>query len=153
MPVMTAKQQKFVAEYLVDGNGTAAAVRAGYGRAGARVAAHRALRNDNVAAEIGARQAADAARLGVAREDVLQGLVGAIESAQAQANPMAQIAGWREIAKMLGFYAPERPRVELSAGRQAELRRLEAMSDAELLVLAGVVEEEKRPPAGGPLSI
>ena len=137
MHAMTAKQQKFVVEYLVDGNGTAAAVRAGYGRAGARVAAFRALRNDNVAAEIGARQSADAARLGLARKDVLQGLLGAIESAQAQANPMAQIAGWREIAKMLGFYAPERQRVELSADGSAEWRRLEAMSDEELLTMAG----------------
>lgn len=135
---MTAKQQKFVVEYLVDGNGTAAAVRAGYGRAGARVAAFRALRNDNVAVQIGARQAADAARLGVAREDVLQGLLGAIESAQAQVNPMAQIAGWREVAKMLGFYAPERQRLELSADGSAEWRRLEAMSDEELLTMAGV---------------
>lgn len=135
---MTAKQHRFVAEYLVDGNGTAAAVRAGYGRAGARVAAHRALRNDNVAAEIGARQAADVARLGLAREDVLRGLLGAIESAHEQANPMAQIAGWREIGKLLGFYAPERQRLELSAGGQAELWRLEAMSDEQLLaVVAG----------------
>lgn len=49
---LTAKQARFIDEYLVDGNGTAAAVRAGYGRAGARVAAHRALRNDNVSAPI-----------------------------------------------------------------------------------------------------
>ena len=134
---MTAKQQRFVAEYLVDGNGTAAAVRAGYGRAGARVAAHRALRNDNVAAEIAGRQAADADRLRLAREDALQGWLEAIEAARGQANPMAQIAGWREIGKMLGFYAPERQRVEVSAAGAAEWQWLEAMSDAELLRLAG----------------
>ncbi len=136
MLTLTAKQHRFVAEYLVDGNGTAAAVRAGYGRAGARVAAHRALRNDNVAAEIGARQAVDVARLGLAREDALQGFLDAIDAAKVQANPTAQIAGWREIGKMLGFYAPERQRVELSTDGAAEWRRLEAMSDAQLLALA-----------------
>jgi phage terminase small subunit len=133
---VTAKQARFVDEYLVDGNGTAAAIRAGYGRAGARVAAHRALRNANVAALIAARQAADSQRLRVQRDDVLRGLLAAVETAKTQANPVAQIAAWREIAKMLGFYAPERVKMELGASAAAELRRLEAMSDDELLTLA-----------------
>jgi phage terminase small subunit len=33
---LTAKQARFVAEYLVDGNGAGAAVRAGYGAGGAK---------------------------------------------------------------------------------------------------------------------
>jgi phage terminase small subunit len=133
---MTPKQKRFVAEYLVDGNGTAAAIRAGYGRAGARVAAHRALRNDNVAAEIAARQVRDAKRLRLARETALQGMLDAIDVAKVQANPMAQIAGWREIGKMLGFYQPEVRRVELSPLAATRLSELEAMSDAELLAIA-----------------
>lgn len=133
---MTPKQRRFVAEYLIDGNGTAAAIRAGYGRAGARVAAHRALRNDNVAAEIAARQASDVKRLRLARETALQGMLDAIEVAKVQANPMAQIAGWREIGKMLGFYQPEVRRVELSPLAATQMRELEAMSDAELLAIA-----------------
>lgn len=43
--VMTPRQARFVDEYLVDANGTQAAIRAGYGAAGARVAAHRLLTN------------------------------------------------------------------------------------------------------------
>ena len=133
---LSSKQRRFVAEYLVDGNGTAAAIRAGYGRAGARVAAHRALRNDNVAAEIATRQASDVKRLRLARETALQGMLDAIEVAKVQANPMAQIAGWREIGKMLGFYQPEVRRVELSPLAATQMRELEAMSDAELLAIA-----------------
>jgi hypothetical protein len=47
---LTAKQQRFIAEYLVDGNGARAAIAAGYGRAGARVRAHR-LTRDNAAVQ------------------------------------------------------------------------------------------------------
>lgn len=40
---LTVKQQRFVQEYLVDFNGTAAAMRAGYGAKNARQAAHELL--------------------------------------------------------------------------------------------------------------
>lgn len=49
---LTGKQRAFVAEYLVDLNGTQAAIRAGYAVSGAAVEAHRLLRNANVAAGI-----------------------------------------------------------------------------------------------------
>lgn len=58
---MTAKQARFIDEYLVDANGTQAAIRAGYGAAGARVAAHRLLTNVAISSAIEARQSADAA--------------------------------------------------------------------------------------------
>lgn len=143
MTQLSGKQHRFVAEYLVDCNGTAAAVRAGYGRAGARVAGHRLLRNANVVAELRTRQDADAALLQIAREDALQGIREAIDVAREQCNPMAQIAGWREIGKMLGFYAPELRRVELGAESREHLRQLEGMSDAELLEISGA--------SGGPM--
>jgi phage terminase small subunit len=60
---LTPKQAKFVAEYLVDGNGSAAAVRAGYGAIGAKVTACRLLTNPNLRARLEARQSADATRL------------------------------------------------------------------------------------------
>jgi phage terminase small subunit len=37
--ILTQKQQRFVAEYMVDGNGSRAAIAAGYGHAGARIRA------------------------------------------------------------------------------------------------------------------
>src|SRR5215212_7638997 len=49
---LTPKQQRFVAEYLIDLNGTQAAIRAGYAQAGASVEAHRLLRNAKIAAAI-----------------------------------------------------------------------------------------------------
>lgn len=132
--VLTAKQARFVQEYLVDGNGTRAAVTAGYGVAGARVAACRALANDNVQKALQARQSADATRLSMKREDVLAGLLEAFALAREQGNPAAMIAGCREIGKMLGFYQPAQINVDLGGGSQTE-SRLSRMTDGELLAV------------------
>lgn len=45
---LTVNQRKFVTEYAKDGNGTQAAIRAGYSAKGASVAAARLLKNDSV---------------------------------------------------------------------------------------------------------
>ena len=39
--------------------------------------------------------------------------------AREQQDPAAMIAGWREIAKLCGYYAPERRRIEVSTGHDA----------------------------------
>jgi hypothetical protein len=71
------------------------------------------------------------------RQRVLAGLMEAVETARAQADPHALIRAWAEIGKMCGFYAPERKTVEVSATVSGRLRaEIEAMSDAELLALA-----------------
>lgn len=135
-PALTAKQSKFVAEYLVDGNGTRAAVAAGYGRAGARVRAHRLTRdNEAVRAVIAARQGVDSQRLQIERQHVIAGLLGAVDMARAQGNAAGLISGWSAIARLLGLFAPEARRVEVSSSAAAEREKLEAMSDEELAAL------------------
>jgi phage terminase small subunit len=133
--VLTAKQTRFIDEYLVDANGTQAAIRAGYGAAGARVAAHRLLTNVAISSAIEARQKADATRLCIDRNNVLVGLLGAVEMAREQRNPAGMIAGLREIARLMGFYAPRTAKVELGVGLAQEMRRLETMSDEDLVTL------------------
>jgi phage terminase small subunit len=70
------------------------------------------------------------------RDDVLNGLAEAIDQAKIQADPMGQIAGWREIAKICGFYAPETKKIELGGSAQRLLAKFEQLSDAELLQIA-----------------
>lgn len=53
---LTTRQARFVEEYLVDGNGTQAAIRAGYSASGAYTEASRLLRNAEVARAIKTRQ-------------------------------------------------------------------------------------------------
>lgn len=135
--LMTAKQARFIDEYLVDANGTQAAIRAGYGAAGARVAAHRLLTNVAISSAIEARQSADAARLFIDRENVLKGLLEAVEMAREQQNPAGMVAGLREVGRLMGFYAPERVKMALEPGAVQEMRRLETLSDQELLAMVG----------------
>ena len=137
--LMTAKQARFVDEYLVDANGTQAAIRAGYGAAGARVAAHRLLTNVAISSAIEARQRVDATRLSVDRNRVLTGLLEAVEMAREQENPAGMIAGLREIGKLMGFYT-DRVKVDVGVTDQQERRRMEAMTDAELLAMVQQVD-------------
>jgi len=134
---MTPKQVRFVQEYAVDGNGAAAAVRAGYAPGSAKVTACRLLTQPNVREALAVSQREVADRLELDRQRVLAGLMEAVETARAQADPHALIRAWSEIGKMCGFYAPERKSVEVSTVTSARMRaELDALSDAELLALA-----------------
>lgn len=68
---LTAKQERFCREYMVDRNGTQAAIRAGYGEAGAGVAACRMLKKPNVLARVRELQAEEADRLSLSADAVL----------------------------------------------------------------------------------
>ena len=131
---------RFVQEYLVDRNGAAAAVRAGYSKRTARQIAHELLTRPDIAEEVRQGEAEIAAKAQLTRKVVMHGFLEAIELARLRADASAMIAGWREIAKMCGFYAPERKQVELTSTAGLELSaRLEQMTDVELtnLIAAG----------------
>lgn len=129
MANLSAKQARFISEYLVDTNGSRAARAAGYGVAGARVAAHRLLTNANVKAEIEARQAVDANRLGTRRQDVIAGLQEAFRIAREQGEPAVMVSASRELGRMLGLYPADGRRVSVSRPVPDDVR---LMSDAEL---------------------
>ena len=73
----------------------------------------------------------------IKREDVLIGLREAIKDAKLLSDPTAQIAGWREIGRMLGYYEPERKIIELSDHVPTAVQQLQEISTSELLELAG----------------
>lgn len=74
MAGLTAKQQAFVDEYLVDLNATQAAIRAGYSPKNADVTGPRLLGNVGIAEAIKTRMDERADRLGVTQDDVVQAL-------------------------------------------------------------------------------
>lgn len=133
---LTPKQAAFVDKYIELRNATQAAIAAGYSPRCAREIASENLSKPAVRGAIEARQADARAQAGVDRQRVLDALLEAVEVARLQADPMAMIAGWREIAKICGFYAPTRAEVRLSAAGQAVRGRIEALSDEELLAMA-----------------
>lgn len=71
------------------------------------------------------------------REDVVAGLKDAIDQAKVLADPMAQIAGWREIAKLKGYDKQTQVTVHIAGTAEQMTKQLQAMTTAQLLELAG----------------
>jgi phage terminase small subunit len=134
-PHLTSKQYRFVSEYLVDGNGAAAAVRAGYSERSAKAIAAENLTKPDIQKTLQARQTADATRLSIQREDVLNGLVEAAAMAKLQCDPAGMVAAWKQVGHLMGYYSPERIRVDMRVQGQTMVNHLERLSDAELLAL------------------
>ena len=76
---LTAKQRRFVDEYLVDLNGTKSAIRAGYSERNADKIAFQLLGKTRVAEAIAAAQAERSARVSVSADYVVNNLVEIVE--------------------------------------------------------------------------
>lgn len=98
------------------------------------------MNNPRVAAAIRFLQKKNEKNIGASRKRVLEGFLEAIEQAKVMADPAVQIAGWREIGKMCGYYAPEVKEVNINVGAKRLVSQLEVMSDQELLDL---IESDK----------
>ena len=72
----------------------------------------------------------------ITRTDVINGVMEAIDMARLCADPGVMIKGWSEIAKMLGHYAPEVKKIELTSGQSNLSKKLEGLSDEELMAIA-----------------
>lgn len=139
MRPLSPRQQRFASLYVTKRCGVNAAIGAGYAPGpGIAVTASRLLRKANVQAAIAAQEALVAAEMGVTRQKVIRELQEAVDEARRIGDPMAMIAAWREIARICGYYAPERVQTisDRATSDVDELHRLEEMSDADLALLA-----------------
>ncbi len=132
---LTVRQGKFVEHYALCGNAAEAARLAGYSARSARVTGPETLSNPAVKDALAARQRVFQAELGLAKQDVVNGLLSAIQMGREQQNPAAMIAGLVQIAKLCGFYEPEKVNLSLSAGGERLSAKFAAMSDDELLAI------------------
>lgn len=82
---LTAKQQRFVEEYLVDLNATQAAIRAGYSAKNADKIASQLLGKARVAEAIAAAKSERASRVAVSADYVLNNLVEIVERSMQRA--------------------------------------------------------------------
>jgi phage terminase small subunit len=89
---LTPKQDRFVAEYLVDLNATQAAIRAGYSKKTADVQGPRLLGNVRISDEITRRRTAISDKLEITQEWVIKKLVDNVERAM-QAEPVRDHEG------------------------------------------------------------
>ena len=72
----------------------------------------------------------------ITRLDVIEGVIDGIECARMQGDAGNVIKGWIEVGKILGHYAPEVKKIELSLGQSQLRAKFEALSDADLLAIA-----------------
>ena len=137
---ITEKQSRFISEYLVCSNATEAARRAGYRAKSARQMAAENLSKPAVLNELRRRQAEMAVEFDIKRDDVVRGLLEAIAMGREQLQPQVMISGLTQLAKLLGFYAPEVHAMTLGPDALNIQRRFSEMSDAQLLEIIAARE-------------
>jgi phage terminase small subunit len=124
----------------------AAAAAAGFKFRDQKNGAQRIMAKPEVRAKLQALREEARRRSAITQDDVLEGFKEAVNDAKLAGDPQAQIAGWREIAKVLGFYAPEVKKVEVSHAAQDARRELSQLSEDDLLALVddeeGVIDGE-----------
>jgi len=128
---LTEKQKQFVKHWAQGESITSASVRAGYND-GATIA-YRMVRMPNILALKHEYEKKYEKEAQMSRALVLEGFKDAIAMATLMSEPMSMIAGWREIGKLCGYYAPVETRVKMSVEGSVVMERLSSLSDAELL--------------------
>jgi len=99
---LTAKQHRFIDEYLIDLNATQAAIRAGYSKKTAYSQGERLLRHAEVAATVEAGKAALAKLTLITAEEVIAGLRREAEYHGEGASHSARVSAWGHLAKIAG---------------------------------------------------
>ena len=138
-PSVLTEQQDTYVEGVLDGKAKShAALDAGYSHGSQ---SHRLDRNELVQTALAERREELSSATQITRAGVLNGILDAIEMARVMADPMAMLAGYRDISKMMGYNAPEVKKVEISDTSNALARKIKSMSDEDLL---DVIEGEAR---------
>lgn len=152
---LTDKQQRFVAEYLVDLNATQAAIRAGYSAKTANREGSRLLSNVDIAALIKKKQAKVEERAEWTAADRLK-MLATIAQGSVKDDPRVAVSAISEANKMQGSYPPSQhrlagpnggpiPTVDLTNVSADDLDRLEALFGP----LAGGSGDDDAPDQGG----
>lgn len=115
MADLTPRQARFVEEYAIDLNATQAAIRAGYGEAGAHVHACRMLSKPNIAEAVQHALEARSERAIVTQDDVLRGLLREATLEGEGAHHGARVSAWTALAKHLGLIVDRKQTQQLGA--------------------------------------
>jgi phage terminase small subunit len=140
-PVTTlTEQQRIFAEAVVKGNSPMTAARlAGYSQPKAQ--GGQIMQSKAVQDAIKFLYKKNESVSDMTRKKVMDGMLEAIDMARMQADSGVMVAGWREIGRMCGYYAPEVKKIDINVTTKRVIDRLETMSDDDLLQL---VDESSR---------
>jgi hypothetical protein len=71
----------------------------------------------------------------MSRRTVLNGMLKAVQMAEDKHQPSTMISGWKEIARMCGYYEPERREILLSVDSKQLLEEIQTLPKNKLLEL------------------
>lgn len=128
---LTDKQKGFVKFWAQGESITTASVKAGYNDSG--TIAYRMVRMPNILALKAKYEAEWIEENQMTRKRVMDGMLESIDMAKLMSEPSSMIAGWREIGKICGYYAPVEHKMKVDVTGNIVLDRLNSLSDAELL--------------------
>ena len=133
---MTPKQERFVQEYLIDSNATAAAKRAGYCPKTAMEQGFQLLRKPSVKATIQAAQAEHRERTKVTVESLTEKLRAAYDVSEKNGQSASMVQASMGLAKLHGYLVDRVEQTTKAADNmtpdelKAELARVQAKLDA-----------------------
>jgi len=107
---LTAKQELFVQEYLVDLNATQAAIRAGYSEKTADVQGPRLLGNVRVKERLDAAVAERTERVQITQDEVLTGMRTEAKFYGEGSSHGARVSAWAHLGKHTGTFKEEERR-------------------------------------------
>ena len=123
---LTAKQARFVEEYLIDLNATQAAIRAGYSARNADKIGPELLGKTRVAAAIQDAKETRSERTGITQDEVIQGLKKEATLDGEGSSHSARVAAWAHLGKHLGIFTDN-----LNLGGSIGIRHEDALKELE----------------------
>lgn len=124
---LSEKRRKFVEEYVIDLNGTQAAIRAGYSPKNARNTAVKLTHRVDVAEAIKELQEETAEGMNINREDILHSYLEIREKAMKRNTLRIAVQCNDSICKMLGFNMPEK--TEITQFEKIEIEIIDEIED------------------------
>lgn len=126
---LTPRQRAFCKEYIVDYNGAAAAIRAGYAKDWADRQAHQLIKNQGIATLIEHLTLSAAAKITAVDADyIVQGIIGIIQKAEGRDGD--KLRGYELLARLKGLFIDKQEITGRDGGAiEVEQRRIDEESD------------------------
>lgn len=132
-PSVVNPRHKLVADAIMEGHSQKdALIAAGYHPVNAK----NVIRSESVQQILAESRAQVEDLTTIKKLDVLNIFIEAIDMARTLADPAQMINGADKVAKMMGYYAPETKKLELTVGQNVLQAKFQQMSDEELLEIA-----------------
>lgn len=138
---LTGRQSAFVKEYLLDHNGTQAAIRAGYSPASAKQIASENLSKYDVSTALEKREAALTENLDITVQDIIRRAIIEADGTGPDTSSSARTQANNLLAKVSGLLVERRENINLNISRPAEGATLTHLDQAIRLIGSGLSDE------------